>query len=46
MFNFFGSRFYQFYKIILYTVYFMFKLRFTKLKMVYKGLNDSFKMKI
>ena len=46
MFNFFGSRFYQFFKIISYTMYFIFKFRFTKLKMVYKGLNDVFKMKI
>ena len=46
LFNSFGTRLYQIFKIISYSIYFIFRLRFTKLKMVYKGLLDSFKIKI
>lgn len=46
MFNYFGSRFFQIFKIISYSFYFILKLRFIKLKMVYKGLIDSLSMKI
>ncbi len=46
LFNSFGIRIYQFFKIISYSIYFIFRLRFTKLNMVYKGLLDSYKIKI
>ena len=46
LFNPFGTRLYQIFKIISYSIYFIFRLRFTKLNMVYKGLLDSFKIKI
>ncbi len=46
LFNPFGTRLFQIFKIISYSIYFIFRLRFTKLNMVYKGLLDSFKIKI
>jgi len=46
LFNSFGTRIYQIFKIISYSIYFVFRLRFTKLNMVYKGLLDSYKIKI
>ena len=46
LFNPFGIRLYQIFKIISYSIYFIFRLRFTKLNMVYKGLLDSYKIKI
>ena len=46
LFNSFGTRIYQIFKIISYSIYFICRLRFTKLNMVYKGLLDSFKIKI
>ena len=46
LFNPFGTRIYQIFKIISYSIYFIFRLRFTKLNMVYKGLLDSYKIKI
>ena len=46
LFNSFGTRLYQVFKIISYSIYFIFRLRFTKLNMVYKGLLDSYKIKI
>jgi GT2 family glycosyltransferase len=45
LFNSFGTRIYQIFKIISYSIYFIFRLRFTKLNMVYKGLLDSYKIK-
>ena len=44
-FNFVGILFYQFLKILLYSIYFILRFRFTKLKMVYRGLNDGIKNK-
>ena len=46
LFNSFGTRLYQIFKIISYSIYFIFRLRFTKLNMVFKGLLDSYKIKI
>ena len=46
LFNPFGTRLFQIFKIISYSIYFIFRLRFTKLNMVYKGLLDSCKIKI
>ena len=46
LFNPFGTSLYQIFKIISYSIYFIFRLRFTKLNMVYKGLLDSYKIKI
>ena len=46
LFNSFGTRIYQIFKIISYCVYFIFRLRLTKLNMAYKGLLDSYKIKI
>ena len=46
LFNSFGTRIYQIFKIISYSIYFIFRLRFIKLNMVYKGLLDSYKIKI
>ena len=46
LFNSFGTRLFQIFKIISYSIYFIFRLRFTKLNMVYKGLLDSYKIKI
>ena len=46
LFNPFGTRLYQIFKIISYSIYFIFRLRFTKLNKVYKGLLDSYKIKI
>ena len=43
LFNSIGTRIYQIFKIISYSIY---RLRFTKLNMVYKGLLDSYKIKI
>jgi len=45
LFNSFGTRVYQIFKIISYSIYFIFRLRFIKLNMVYKGLLDSYKIK-
>ena len=45
LFNPFGTRLFQIFKIISYSIYFIFRLRFTKLNMVYKGLLDSYKIK-
>ena len=46
LFNSFGTRLFQIFKIMSYCIYFIFRLRFTKLNMVYKGLVDSYKIKI
>ena len=46
LFNPIGTRLYQIFKIISYSIYFIFRLRFTKLNMVFKGLLDSDKIKI
>ena len=46
LFNPFGVILFQLFKIMSYCIYFIFRLRFTKLNMVYKGLQDSFKIKI
>ena len=46
LFNSFGTRLFQIFKIISYSIYFIFRLRFTKLNMVFKGLLDSYKIKI
>ena len=46
LFNSFGTRVFQIFKIISYSIYFIFRLRFTKLNMVFKGLLDSYKIKI
>ena len=46
LFNSFGTRIFQIFKIISYSIYFIFRLRFTKLNIVYKGLLDSYKIKI
>ena len=46
LFNSFGVILFQLFKIMSYCIYFIFRLRFTKLNMVYKGLQDSFKIKI
>jgi hypothetical protein len=40
-FNFIGVLLYQFLKILFYSIYFILRLRFSKLKMVYRGLNDG-----
>ena len=45
LFNSFGTRLYQIFKIISYSIYFISRLRFTKLNMVFKGLLDSYKIK-
>ncbi len=45
LFNSFGTRLYQIFKIISYSIYFVSRLRFTKLNMVFKGLVDSYKIK-
>jgi len=42
-FNFFGKWIYQFFKIFLFSFYFIFRMRFEKLGMVYKGLIDGLK---
>ena len=46
LFNSVGTTVFQIFKIISYSIYFIFRLRFTKLNMVYKGVWDSFKIKI
>ena len=46
LFNPFGTRLFQIFKISSYSIYFIFRLRFTKLNMVFKGLLDSYKIKI
>tara|TARA_B100000242_G_scaffold289355_1_gene259061 strand:- start:4 stop:888 length:885 start_codon:yes stop_codon:yes gene_type:complete len=46
IFNPIGTVFYQIFKIFSYTTYFILRFRFTKLRMVYKGLKDSFKTQI
>lgn len=40
-FNFIGVLFYQFLKILFYSIYFILRLRFSKLKMVYRGIIDG-----
>jgi GT2 family glycosyltransferase len=45
-FNFFGVVLYQLMKLISYSIYFIFRFRFNKLKMIYKGLIDGMKIKI
>lgn len=42
-FNFFGIILFQFFKIISYSIYFLIRFRFNKLRMVYKGLFNAFK---
>ena len=42
-FNFFGKWIYQFFKILLFSFYFIIRMRFKKLSMVYKGLIDGLK---
>ncbi|MDA9241991.1 glycosyltransferase family 2 protein [Flavobacteriaceae bacterium] len=44
-FNFFGVVLYQLMKLISYSIYFILRLRFNKLKMIYKGLIDGMKIK-
>ncbi len=44
-FNIIGVWIYQFFKIFSYSLYFIIKLRFVKLKMVYKGFIDGLKCK-
>ena len=46
LFNVYGIIFFQFFKVLAYSIYFIFRLRFFKLKMVYKGLRDSLTLKI
>ena len=46
MFNPVGTVFFQILKIFSYTTYFILRLRFLKLKMVYKGFRDSLKTQI
>ena len=46
IFNPIGTVFYQIFKIFSYTTYFILRFRFTKLRMVYKGLKDSLKTQI
>lgn len=40
-FNFIGVLLYQFLKIFFYSIYFILRLRFRKLKMVYRGIHDG-----
>lgn len=44
-FNLLGATIFQFFKLFVYTLYFILRLRLYKLKMVYKGLYDSLKNK-
>ena len=44
-FNFFGVVLYQLMKLISYSIYFILRFRFNKLKIIYKGLNDGMKIK-
>ena len=44
-FNFFGVVLYQLIKLISYSIYFILRFRFNKLKMIYKGLIDGMKIK-
>ena len=44
-FNFFGVVLYQIMKLISYSIYFILRFRFNKLKMIYKGLIDGMKIK-
>ncbi|MDB0022431.1 glycosyltransferase family 2 protein [Flavobacteriaceae bacterium] len=44
-FNFFGVVLYQLMKLISYSIYFILRFRFNKLKMIYKGLIDGMKIK-
>ncbi len=43
-FNFIGSTIYQIFKISSYSIYFIMRFRFNKLRMVFKGFIDSFKL--
>jgi GT2 family glycosyltransferase len=45
-FNFFGVVLYQLIKLISYSIYFILRFRFNKLKMIYKGLIDGMKIKV
>ena len=45
-FNFFGVILYQIIKLISYSIYFILRFRFKKLKMIYKGLIDGMKIKV
>tara|TARA_B100000900_G_C20562958_1_gene709741 strand:- start:275 stop:1186 length:912 start_codon:yes stop_codon:yes gene_type:complete len=42
-FNLFGTILYQFFKLLVFSFYFILRLRFRKLKMVFKGLRDGLK---
>jgi GT2 family glycosyltransferase len=42
-FNLFGSFLYQIFKLFSYAIYFLFRLRLEKFRMVFKGLNDGLK---
>jgi len=44
-FNFIGVVFYQIFKILFYSIYFLLRLRFNKLKMVFKGFIDGINYK-
>jgi len=44
-FNFFGVVLYQLMKLVSYSIYFILRFRFNKLKMIYKGLIDGMKIK-
>ena len=46
IFNPVGSVFFQIFKILSYTTYFILRFRFLKLRMVYKGFRDSLKVQI
>ena len=45
-FNLFGVVLYQLIKLISYSIYFILRFRFNKLKMIYKGLIDGMKIKV
>ena len=45
-FNLLGLILYQFIKLFFYSIYFILRFRFNKLKIIYKGLNDGLKLEI
>ena len=45
-FNLLGLILYQFIKLFFYSIYFILRFRFNKLRIIYKGLNDGLKLKI
>ena len=45
-FNLFGVILYQLIKLLFYSIYFILRFRFNKLKMIYKGLIDGMKIKV